>query len=49
MACVQLHSEMALQVSRALDSVENTSKASHTILPANMVRDAIKIPYSIGI
>ncbi|XP_019175514.1 PREDICTED: telomere length regulation protein TEL2 homolog [Ipomoea nil] len=49
MTCVQLHSEMALQVSRALDSVENTSRASHTILPSNMVRHAIKIPHSIGI
>lgn len=46
MACLQLHAEMALQASRAIESAENTSKANSFGLPSNLIKESIKIPYS---
>ncbi|KAF5956216.1 hypothetical protein HYC85_003441 [Camellia sinensis] len=44
--CLQLHAEMALQASRALESVESTSKAKSIDMPSNLLKGIIKIPQS---
>ncbi|KAL7161768.1 hypothetical protein ACSBR2_042276 [Camellia fascicularis] len=44
--CLQLHAEMALQASRALESVESTSKAKSIDMPSNLLKGIIKIPHS---
>ncbi|KAK2971352.1 hypothetical protein RJ640_030318 [Escallonia rubra] len=46
MTCIQLHAEMALQASRALESTENTFQAKTVGLNLNISKGAIKIPYS---
>ncbi|KAK9278448.1 hypothetical protein L1049_028013 [Liquidambar formosana] len=46
MRCLQLHAEMALQASRALESVETTFKEKNVGLPSNLLKETIKIPYS---
>ncbi|GMH01194.1 hypothetical protein Nepgr_003033 [Nepenthes gracilis] len=46
MACLQLHAEMALQASRALESTETTSQAKSIGIPPNMSKGTIKIPGS---
>ncbi|KAL0355178.1 UNVERIFIED_CONTAM: hypothetical protein Sradi_3964700 [Sesamum radiatum] len=45
MACLQLHAEMALQASRALESSEDTSTAKSISLSASLSKRSIKIPY----
>ncbi|KAK4568904.1 hypothetical protein RGQ29_004357 [Quercus rubra] len=47
MTCLQLHSEMALQATRALESAETTFKAKGVGLPSNLSKGTIKIPHSI--
>lgn len=47
MTCLQLHSEMALQATRALESAETTFKAKGVALPSNLSKGTIKIPHSI--
>nr|POE72637.1 telomere length regulation protein tel2 like [Quercus suber] len=49
MTCLQLHSEMALQATRALESAETTFKAKGVGLPSNLSKGTIKIPHSIVI
>ncbi|KAK3040594.1 hypothetical protein RJ639_026915, partial [Escallonia herrerae] len=49
MTCIQLHAEMALQASRALESTENTFQAKTVGLNSNISKGAIKIPYSSAI
>ncbi|GAB4860519.1 hypothetical protein Ancab_035679 [Ancistrocladus abbreviatus] len=44
MACLQLHAEMALQASRALESTETASQAKIIGIPANVAKGVIKIP-----
>lgn len=44
MTCLQLHSEMALQASRALESTEDTSGADNIGLPSTLAKGMIKIP-----
>ncbi|KAM1739702.1 hypothetical protein ACFX11_015379 [Malus domestica] len=47
MACLQLHAEMALQASRALESAESTSMAKKNIgLPSSLSKGTIIIPHS---
>ncbi|KAL5543994.1 hypothetical protein UlMin_007778 [Ulmus minor] len=46
MTCLQLHAEMALQASRALESAETTSKAENFGLPSHLSKGTIKIPQS---
>ncbi|XP_074344704.1 uncharacterized protein LOC141683837 isoform X2 [Apium graveolens] len=46
MACLQLHAEMALQASRAMESADSTSNRDIIGLPPNMSKDTIKIPLS---
>ncbi|PON85285.1 Coatomer beta subunit [Trema orientale] len=46
MTCLQLHTEMALQASRAMESIESTSKADYITLPSHLSKASIKIPYS---
>lgn len=45
MACLQLHSEMALQTSRVLESAEDKVQANSVSLPLNLLKGSIKIPY----
>ncbi|KAJ1396247.1 Telomere length regulation protein, conserved domain [Sesbania bispinosa] len=44
MTCIQLHAEMALQTSRALESARSSIKAGPT-LPSDASKVTIKIPY----
>ncbi|KAJ4823387.1 hypothetical protein Tsubulata_023429 [Turnera subulata] len=46
MSCLQLHAEMAMQASRALESASSTVNAKHIGLPSNLTLETIKIPYS---
>ncbi|GMN56825.1 hypothetical protein TIFTF001_025941 [Ficus carica] len=46
MTCLQLHAEMALQASRALESTQSSSKAANIGLPPPPSKRTIKIPYS---
>ncbi|XP_017258407.1 uncharacterized protein LOC108227646 isoform X1 [Daucus carota subsp. sativus] len=46
MACLQLHAEMALQASRAMESADSTSNGNIIGLPSNMSKETIKIPLS---
>uniref|UniRef100_A0A7N0RJV4 Telomere length regulation protein conserved domain-containing protein n=1 Tax=Kalanchoe fedtschenkoi TaxID=63787 RepID=A0A7N0RJV4_KALFE len=47
MACLQLHSEMALQTSRALETVETSSRTNILGLPpSNLTKESIIIPFS---
>ncbi|KAG6683870.1 hypothetical protein I3843_12G034800 [Carya illinoinensis] len=46
MTCLQLHSEMAFQASRALESAETTFKTRSIGLPSNLSKGTIKIPHS---
>ncbi|KAK1359625.1 telomere length regulation protein TEL2-like [Heracleum sosnowskyi] len=46
MACLQLHAEMALQASRAMESADSTSNGNIIGLPSNMSKKTIKIPLS---
>ncbi|KAF4395042.1 hypothetical protein G4B88_017912 [Cannabis sativa] len=46
MTCLQLHAEMALQASRAMESIESTSKVENIGLLSSLSKDTIKIPYS---
>ncbi|XP_070043661.1 uncharacterized protein [Nicotiana tomentosiformis] len=48
MTCLQLHSEMALQTSRALESPESLPGSNSSSLPSNVLRGFIKIPNSSG-
>jgi len=45
--CLQLHSEMALQAARMLESTETTFKAKSVGLPSNLSKGTIKIPRPI--
>ncbi|KAL0415778.1 UNVERIFIED_CONTAM: Telomere length regulation protein TEL2 [Sesamum latifolium] len=45
MACLQLHAEMALQASRALESSNDTSTAKSISLSPSVSKRSIKIPY----
>ncbi|KAL2347000.1 hypothetical protein Fmac_001000 [Flemingia macrophylla] len=47
MTCIQLHAEMALQASRALESARSSLKAGPT-LPSGSSKVTIKIPYLNG-
>ncbi|CAJ1975014.1 unnamed protein product [Sphenostylis stenocarpa] len=47
MTCLQLHAEMALQTSRALESARSSLKAGPA-LPSNASKVTIKIPYLNG-
>ncbi|KAF6155345.1 hypothetical protein GIB67_019871 [Kingdonia uniflora] len=44
MTCLQLHAEMALQASRALESTDQTFKAKDAVIPSNVLKGEIKIP-----
>ncbi|XP_031405287.1 telomere length regulation protein TEL2 homolog isoform X2 [Punica granatum] len=44
MACLQLHAEMALQASRALESADNTVVSKSVGLPSDLSKGIIKIP-----
>lgn len=47
MTCLQLHAEMALQASRAMECGESTSTAKSVIsLPSGLSKATIKIPFS---
>eukprot|EP00257_Ricinus_communis_P021544 XP_015581064.1 telomere length regulation protein TEL2 homolog [Ricinus communis] len=46
MRCLQLHAEMALQASRALEAAESTLKAKKVGFPSSLSRGTIRIPYS---
>ncbi|KAF8399868.1 hypothetical protein HHK36_015739 [Tetracentron sinense] len=46
MTCLQLHAEMALQASRALESVDITFKEKSGGLPSSVLKGPIKIPFS---
>ncbi|KAM3287033.1 telomere length regulation protein TEL2 [Capsicum chacoense] len=48
MTCLQLHAEMALQASRALESQESLHGSSKNSLPSNGLKGIIKIPSSSG-
>ncbi|XVF08761.1 hypothetical protein REPUB_Repub07fG0030800 [Reevesia pubescens] len=45
-SCLQLHSEMALLASRALESAESTFKAKSISLTSSLSKGTIKLPYS---
>ncbi|XP_010663036.1 uncharacterized protein LOC100256409 isoform X2 [Vitis vinifera] len=45
MTCLQLHAEMALQASRALETSESTFKTKSIGLSSNMLKGEIKIPH----
>lgn len=45
-SCLQLHSEMALQASRAVESAESTLKAKSISLSSRLSNGTIKIPHS---
>jgi telomere length regulation protein len=47
MTCLQLHAEMALQTSRALESARSSFRASPT-LRSDASKMTIKIPYLNG-
>ncbi|CAL0320048.1 unnamed protein product [Lupinus luteus] len=47
MKCIQLHAEMALQTTRALESATSSYNAS-PVLPSNASKVTIKIPYLNG-
>lgn len=49
MTCLQLHAEMALQASRALESPDTTFKTKSVGLPSNLSKETIIIPHSNGI
>ncbi|XAR50293.1 hypothetical protein NMG60_11004579 [Bertholletia excelsa] len=42
--CLQLHAEMALQASRAVESAEDTYKAKSIDMPSDLLNGIIKIP-----
>ncbi|XP_024976504.1 telomere length regulation protein TEL2 homolog isoform X1 [Cynara cardunculus var. scolymus] len=44
MACLQLHSEMALQTSRALESSDSIVQTRGINLPSNLLKGTIRIP-----
>ncbi|XP_062029874.1 uncharacterized protein LOC133745771 [Rosa rugosa] len=47
MKCLQLHAEMALQASRALESAQSTSNAKNVVgIPSNLSKGTIIIPHS---
>ncbi|XP_059657297.1 uncharacterized protein LOC132303870 [Cornus florida] len=46
MTCLQLHAEMALQASRAMESVESTFNMKSIGLPSSSLKGTIKIPFS---
>lgn len=46
MTCLQLHTEMALQASRALESGENMFEQKGVRMPANLSKGTISIPFS---
>nr|XP_011471080.1 PREDICTED: telomere length regulation protein TEL2 homolog [Fragaria vesca subsp. vesca] len=47
MTCLQLHAEMALQASRALESAQSTSIAKNVVgIPSNLSKGTIIIPHS---
>lgn len=46
MSCLQLHAEMALQASRALEAAETTFNAKNVGLPSILSKGTIRIPYS---
>ncbi|KAM7475710.1 hypothetical protein LguiB_022953 [Lonicera macranthoides] len=46
MTCLQLHSEMALQASRALESGENMLEQKGVRMPSNLSKGTISIPIS---
>ncbi|XVF54627.1 hypothetical protein PTKIN_Ptkin05aG0196600 [Pterospermum kingtungense] len=45
-SCLQLHSEMALRASRAVESAERTLKAKSISLSSDLSKGTIKIPHS---
>lgn len=47
MKCLQLHSEMALLASRALEQAETAFKEKSVGLPSNLSKGKIKMPHSI--
>ncbi|KAK9673039.1 hypothetical protein RND81_12G142000 [Saponaria officinalis] len=49
MACLQLHAEMSLQASRALESAGNTPREKNIGLPSNLLKGQIRIPGSSSI
>ncbi|KAL9225128.1 hypothetical protein vseg_001086 [Gypsophila vaccaria] len=49
MACLQLHAEMSLQASRALESAGNTPHEKNIGLPSNLLKGQIRIPGSNSI
>ncbi|KAH9603580.1 hypothetical protein KSS87_010691 [Heliosperma pusillum] len=46
MACLQLHAEMSLQASRAVETAGNSSREKGIELPGNLLKGQIKIPGS---
>lgn len=46
MTCLQLHSEMALQASRALELGENMLEQKGVRMPSNLSKGTISIPIS---
>ncbi|KAJ9163853.1 hypothetical protein P3X46_023481 [Hevea brasiliensis] len=46
MSCLQLHAEMALQASRAIETAETTFKAKNVGLPSILSKGTIRIPFS---
>ncbi|XP_024025007.1 telomere length regulation protein TEL2 homolog isoform X1 [Morus notabilis] len=46
MTCLQLHAEMALQASRALESTQSTLKSANSGLTSHVSKGTIKIPSS---
>ncbi|OVA20501.1 Telomere length regulation protein [Macleaya cordata] len=46
MACLKLHSEMALQASRALESTDYTFKTRTADMPSDILKGVIKLPTS---
>ncbi|XP_022923797.1 telomere length regulation protein TEL2 homolog [Cucurbita moschata] len=46
MTCLQLHSEMALQTTRALESANSPFKAKNIALSSDLSKGTIKIPFS---
>ncbi|XP_043695771.1 telomere length regulation protein TEL2 homolog [Telopea speciosissima] len=46
LTCLRLHTEMALQASRVLESTDNTFKAKGTDVSTNLLKGEIKITYS---
>ncbi|KAK9673020.1 hypothetical protein RND81_12G140500 [Saponaria officinalis] len=49
MACLQLHAEMSLQASRALESAGNTPREKNIGIPSNLLKGQIRIPRSSSI